>query len=69
MTNLSDYLKRNEIRDEDFAAKIGKDRTTINRWKKGRGSPSLIDAAKIEAETNGEVPMRVWVFSSESASA
>lgn len=61
MTILATYLERQGIDDAAFAERIGKDRTTINRWKKGRKKPTLDDAAKIEAETQGEVPMSSWV--------
>lgn len=60
MNHFALYLERNEIGDADFATRIGKDRTSINRWKNGKGKPTIDDAARIETETNGEVPMQSW---------
>lgn len=52
---LDAYLNQNELKDADFAAKVGCDRTTIYRIRaKGqRPSPELIE--KIARETAGQV--------------
>jgi transcriptional regulator with XRE-family HTH domain len=60
-TLLSQHMSRHGLNDSEFADKIGKDRTSVNRWKNGKGVPTLEDAAKIESVTGGEVPMRSWI--------
>ena len=60
-TPLASYMDRNNINDADFAALIGKDRTLVNRLRRGLVRPTLDVAAEIEAKTGGEVPMQAWI--------
>lgn len=60
-TPLASYMDRNKINDADFAALIGKDRTLVNRLRRGLVRPTLEVAADIEARTKGEVPMQAWI--------
>lgn len=65
-TPLATYMDRNSIKDADFAALIGKDRTLVNRIRRGLVRPTIDVAADIEAKTNGDVPMQAWVESASS---
>lgn len=60
-TPLATYMDRNKIDDASFAVLIGKDRSLVNRLRRGGVRPTLEVAAKIEAVTSGEVPMQAWV--------
>ena len=48
---------------------IGKDRSVVNRIRRGDVRPTLDVAAQIEASTNGEVPMQAWVETPRSSAA
>ena len=51
---LNEYLVRNNLKDAEFAARIGCDRTTVFRLRRGqRPSPKLLKA--IVQETGGLV--------------
>lgn len=52
---LSDYLKRAELSDEDFAARCGVDRTTILRIRANKHKPSPGLMERIALETGGAV--------------
>lgn len=52
---LSDYLKRAELSDEDFAARCEVDRTTILRIRAGKHKPSASLMERIALETGGAV--------------
>ena len=60
-TPLAAYMERNSIKDDEFAVVIEKDRSLVNRLRRGHVRPTLEVAAKIEAATNGEVPMQAWI--------
>lgn len=59
-TPLATYMEREEISDADFAALIGKDRSLVNRLRRGLVRPTLDVAAEIEAKTSGAIPMQAW---------
>lgn len=61
MMTLSEYLKINTIRQADFAARIGVTQGTVSRLCSGRMSPDMSMAARIQFETDGAVPVTVWV--------
>ena len=61
LTPLADYLKRHSLTDAEFASRIGKDRSLVNRIKRGEVRPTLDVAAQIESETAGEIPMQSWI--------
>lgn len=54
-------MERKELGDADFAALIGKDRSLVNRLRRGEVRPTLEVAARIEEVTEGDVPMQAWV--------
>lgn len=60
-TPLSAYMERNKIGDAEFGALIGKDRSLVNRLRRGDVRPTLEVAAQIETITEGEIPMQAWV--------
>ena len=61
MMTLSEYLKANAIRQADFARRIGVTQGTVSRLCSGRLVPDMEAAARIQFETNGAVPVAVWV--------
>lgn len=69
MSTLSDYLKTNQILQQDFARRIGATQATVSRLAKHLIMPSLTLAVAIERETNGEVPASSWVTITECNSA
>lgn len=60
-TPLAHYMERHGLGDAEMAMLIGKDRSVVNRIRRGDVRPTLDVAAQIEASTNGEVPMQAWV--------
>jgi len=59
-TPLDAYLLEARISDADFAAKIKRDRSMVNKIRRGKLTPTLDVAAAIEAETDGAIPMQAW---------
>lgn len=68
-TPLAAYMAREKIGDAELAALIGKDRSLVNRIRRGEVRPTLDVAAQIEACTNGEIPMQAWVAEISEAAA
>jgi DNA-binding transcriptional regulator YdaS (Cro superfamily) len=60
-TPLARYMKAEEIDDAAFATLIGKDRSIVNRIRRGLMRPTLDVAAAIESKTGGAVPMQAWI--------
>lgn len=60
-TPLGSYMERHDIDDAAFAVLIGKDRSLVNRLRRGVVRPTLDVAGEIEVKTGGEVPMQAWV--------
>jgi len=60
-TPLATYMRSERLNDADFAALIGKDRSLVNRIRRGEVRPTLDVAAQIESLTNGAVPMQAWI--------
>lgn len=60
-TPLDAYLRRESVNEADFAARIGRDRSMVNKLRRGVIKPTLELAATIEIETSGEVTMGSWV--------
>lgn len=52
---LADYLTREGLTDAEFAERVGCDRTTILRARKGTHKPSPALMEEIARQTNGEV--------------
>lgn len=59
-TPLARYMQSNEISDADFAALIERDRSFVNKLRRGVVRPTLDLAAVIETKTRGDVPMQAW---------
>lgn len=59
-TPLARFLTDAKISDAEFAAKIGKHRSIVNKIRNGRLKPTLDVAADIETHTGGAVPMQAW---------
>lgn len=53
-------MHSNEISDADFAALIKRDRSFVNKLRRGIVRPTLDLAAVIETKTCGDVPMQAW---------
>lgn len=60
-TPLAAYMQSKKIGDAEFASLIGKDRSLVNRIRRGEVRPTLDVAAAIEAQTDGAIPMQAWV--------
>lgn len=60
-TPLDSFMKRKGIGDTELATLIGKDRTLVNRLRRGLVRPTLDVAGQIEAVTEGEITMQSWV--------
>lgn len=52
---LEAYLAGNKITFRQFATALGVDVAQVHRWATGKRTPSLVNAAKIEAATEGKV--------------
>lgn len=52
---LAAYLSANDIRDSDFAARIGVTRQTLWRYKSGERRPEWDVLERISRETGGQV--------------
>ena len=57
MMTLEQYLKEASQTQREFARAIGVSASYMNEIVKGGKSPSLSIAARIEAQTKGQVPM------------
>lgn len=53
-------MERKGVTDAELAAIIGRDRTMVNRIRRGLVRPTLDLAAVIETATAGEVSMQSW---------
>lgn len=67
MMTLHAYLAENAIRQEDFAARVGVKQATISRLVRRDVLPGLVLAVRIERETDGAVPVEIWVGGDEVA--
>ncbi len=59
-TPLANYMKSEGISDAEFALRIGRDRSLVNKLRRGIVRPTLDLAAVIETQTGGEIPMQAW---------
>lgn len=70
MTKLASYLEANGITQARFAEAVGMKQSTISRLCAGKVGISMRQAAKIEQETEGAVPVSCWaVLASTAAGA
>lgn len=58
---LQTYLTKHGIADPEFAKKIGKDRSLVSKYRRGKAKPSIDVIAKIEAATSRAVTFRDFV--------
>jgi len=52
---LSDWMQTAGITDEELARRVGKDRVTISRVRRGKNFPSWELAAQLRRVTDGKV--------------
>jgi len=57
---LKAWLSASTVKPAEFARRIEYDRSNFHNLLKGNFRPSLALAQKIEAETNGAIPMSAW---------
>lgn len=58
---LKQYLSENKLSMQEFSRKIGVHYSYVAHLIKGRRTPSLSTALKIQSETRGNVPVEVWI--------
>lgn len=65
---LLDYLKTNDITDDQFAASLGGgvSARSVKKWKYLETTPRLPELLRIERATNGEVTPRDFLKPSET---
>lgn len=66
-TPLARYMDAQSLSDAEMAALIGKDRSLVNRLRRGEVKPTLEVAALVERHTAGAVPMQAWVEQDRAA--
>jgi transcriptional regulator with XRE-family HTH domain len=60
-TPLDAYLKQAGISDADFATQIKRDRSIVNKLRRGKiKQPTFEVAMEIERATDGAIPMQAW---------
>ena len=64
---LDAYLKARGLSYREFAARVGGDAAQVHRWATGKRLPSLIQAATIEKETEGQVTSSDFLSPAERA--
>lgn len=52
---LGDYLRTSEISDVDFAGLVGRDRSSVTKWRLGKMRPDWEALGKIREVTDGAV--------------
>lgn len=52
---LDTYLKEHGLSDGDFAAEVGRDRTTVLRWRRDDARPDWPALQKVLEATGGKV--------------
>ena len=57
---LTEYLEREDISPQDFAATIGVDYTTVWRYLNGKAWPSRLKRRAIKKATDGAVQANDW---------
>lgn len=63
---LAEYLNENKLTQRSFAAQVGVSPSYLNEIVQGVKSPRMALAAKIEALTNGAVPMAALVVTARA---
>lgn len=57
---LEKWLKKNNLRYEEFAEQLGVSRGSVFLWRTGKFKPMKIYQQKIKEFTNGEVTEKDW---------
>lgn len=60
---LGTWMKEHDLEDDQMAALVKADRTTISRLRRGKQRPSWELAANLERATKGGVPVASWAGS------
>ena len=68
-TPLDTFMKDKGMGDAELAALIGKDRTLVNRLRRGLVRPTLDVAGQIETVTDGKITMQSWIEAEPTADA
>lgn len=55
---LADWMRAKALTDAAFAEMVGRDRTTVSRWRTEKTRPDWPALAAIERATNGAVTAR-----------
>ena len=58
---LAEYLEAHKIPEAVFGEKIGKNQSTVGRYKRGEVKPPIVIIAKISEITKGKVQFRDWL--------
>lgn len=58
---LQEYLEKYDLTEAEFAAKIGKNQTTVGRYKRRTLTPRPPVIAQIQEATKGAVKFKDWV--------
>lgn len=58
---LQEYLEKRDLTEAEFAQIIGKNQTTVGRYKRGTLMPRPSTIVKIEEVTKGAVKFKDWV--------
>jgi plasmid maintenance system antidote protein VapI len=66
MNTLDAYMRKHGISDGEMAERVGRDRTRVNRIRRGLERPSLEMAVRLERVTGGAV-MPSHFFDDEAA--
>lgn len=61
MGQLSTYLRKNRIRQGEFADLVGVTQGLVSRLANGTSKPGLDLAVRIDKATRGAVPVHSWV--------
>lgn len=60
MKSLSEYLSENDVRQDEFARRVGTTQANISKLCGRNPTISAEMAVKIEAATSGQVAVEVW---------
>jgi transcriptional regulator with XRE-family HTH domain len=64
---LNEYLRLEGLSDAQFAMQLGRDRTTVSRWRRGLTRPEWADMQAIAKSTNGFVNPNDFLTEPEAA--
>lgn len=62
-SKLAAWLHREGVTQADLARTLGIHRSNVTSWLASTKRPHLILAARIQLETNGDVPVEEWGYS------